>query len=61
MSPIAWYQPVLTFRSVICRLGPGTVTSQSDLGIKHYVIKLLQEIIIQIYDEYVGAKFRMST
>ena len=25
MSPIAWYQPVLTFRSVVCRLGPGTV------------------------------------
>ena len=26
MSPIAWYQPVLTFRSIVCRLGPVTVT-----------------------------------
>ena len=25
VSPFAWYQPVLTFRSVVCRLGPGTV------------------------------------
>ena len=25
MSPLAWYQPVLMFRSVVCRLGPGTV------------------------------------
>ena len=22
---MAWYQPVLTFRSVVCRLGPETV------------------------------------
>ena len=25
VSPLEWYQPVLTFRSVIWRLGPGTV------------------------------------
>ena len=29
MSPLAWYQPVLTFRSVVCRLGSGTVINNS--------------------------------
>ena len=34
VSPLAWYQPVLMFRSVVCRLGPGTVLI---MPFKHWI------------------------